>query len=101
MSVSMCVCVSVCVQLLICPPVTRFFFGRREPFHKLLIQGDSAGKLSLWSIPDSMPPQPLSPPAGNSLQHTSFGNKYFLYYYLVFNIFIYPKSKRLLSRVNM
>uniref|UniRef100_A0A3Q2FMN5 WD repeat domain 7 n=1 Tax=Cyprinodon variegatus TaxID=28743 RepID=A0A3Q2FMN5_CYPVA len=43
--------------LLICPPVTRFFFGRREPFHKLLIQGDSAGRLSLWSIPDSSPPQ--------------------------------------------
>uniref|UniRef100_A0A667Z608 WD repeat domain 7 n=1 Tax=Myripristis murdjan TaxID=586833 RepID=A0A667Z608_9TELE len=39
-------------QLLICPPVTRFFYGRREPFHKLLIQGDSAGRLSLWSVPD-------------------------------------------------
>uniref|UniRef100_A0A8C3ALY3 WD repeat domain 7 n=1 Tax=Cyclopterus lumpus TaxID=8103 RepID=A0A8C3ALY3_CYCLU len=37
-------------QLLICPPVTRFFFGRREPFHKLLIQGDSAGRLSLWEL---------------------------------------------------
>uniref|UniRef100_A0A8D3CAP3 WD repeat domain 7 n=1 Tax=Scophthalmus maximus TaxID=52904 RepID=A0A8D3CAP3_SCOMX len=47
-------------QLLICPPVTRFFFGRREPFHKLLIQGDSAGRLSLWSIPDNSPLQPLS-----------------------------------------
>uniref|UniRef100_A0A4W6D670 WD repeat domain 7 n=1 Tax=Lates calcarifer TaxID=8187 RepID=A0A4W6D670_LATCA len=47
-------------QLLICPPVTRFFFGRREPFHKLLIQGDSAGRLSLWSIPDTSPLQPLS-----------------------------------------
>uniref|UniRef100_A0A8D3DS43 WD repeat domain 7 n=1 Tax=Scophthalmus maximus TaxID=52904 RepID=A0A8D3DS43_SCOMX len=46
--------------LLICPPVTRFFFGRREPFHKLLIQGDSAGRLSLWSIPDNSPLQPLS-----------------------------------------
>ncbi|KAG7221191.1 hypothetical protein INR49_017478, partial [Caranx melampygus] len=46
--------------LLICPPVTRFFFGRREPFHKLLIQGDSAGRLSLWSIPDTSPLQPLS-----------------------------------------
>ncbi|XP_017288410.1 WD repeat-containing protein 7 isoform X2 [Kryptolebias marmoratus] len=45
-------------QLLICPPVTRFFFGRREPFHKLLIQGDSAGRLSLWSVPDSPPRQP-------------------------------------------
>uniref|UniRef100_A0A665VWV9 WD repeat domain 7 n=1 Tax=Echeneis naucrates TaxID=173247 RepID=A0A665VWV9_ECHNA len=42
-------------QLLICAPVTRFFFGRREPFHKLLIQGDSAGRLSLWSIPDTSP----------------------------------------------
>ncbi|KAM9322530.1 WD repeat-containing protein 7 isoform 2-T2 [Pholidichthys leucotaenia] len=47
-------------QLLICPPVTRFFFGRREPFHKLLIQGDSAGRLSLWSIPDTSPQQRLS-----------------------------------------
>uniref|UniRef100_A0A8C9YIX6 WD repeat domain 7 n=1 Tax=Sander lucioperca TaxID=283035 RepID=A0A8C9YIX6_SANLU len=44
--------------LLICPPVTRFFFGRREPLHKLLIQGDSAGRLSLWSIPDTSPLQP-------------------------------------------
>ncbi|XP_029921595.1 WD repeat-containing protein 7 [Myripristis murdjan] len=42
--------------LLICPPVTRFFYGRREPFHKLLIQGDSAGRLSLWSVPDASPP---------------------------------------------
>ncbi|KAG7238977.1 hypothetical protein INR49_030309, partial [Caranx melampygus] len=50
--------------LLICPPVTRFFFGRREPFHKLLIQGDSAGRLSLWSIPDTSPLQPLSTAAG-------------------------------------
>uniref|UniRef100_A0A8C5HNE0 WDR72-like alpha-solenoid domain-containing protein n=1 Tax=Gouania willdenowi TaxID=441366 RepID=A0A8C5HNE0_GOUWI len=40
-------------QLLICPPVTCFFFGRREPFHKLLIQGDSSGQLSLWSIPET------------------------------------------------
>lgn len=52
------------LQLLICPPVTRFFFGRREPFHKLLIQGDSAGRLSLWSIPDATPLQPLSTAAG-------------------------------------
>ncbi|TSK72167.1 WD repeat-containing protein 7 [Bagarius yarrelli] len=56
-----CVCVCVCVlQLLICPPVTRFFYGRREPFHKLLVQGDSAGRLTLWSIPDTSPLQPLS-----------------------------------------
>ncbi|XP_067340112.1 WD repeat-containing protein 7 isoform X4 [Channa argus] len=48
--------------LLICPPVTRFFFGRREPFYKLLIQGDSAGRLSLWSVPDTSPLQPLSAP---------------------------------------
>ncbi|KAI2651660.1 WD repeat-containing protein 7 [Labeo rohita] len=46
--------------LLICPPVTRFFFGRREPFHKLLIQGDSAGRLTVWSIPETSPLQPLS-----------------------------------------
>ncbi|XP_029025680.1 WD repeat-containing protein 7 isoform X5 [Betta splendens] len=49
-------------QLLICPPVTRFFFGRREPFYKLLIQGDSAGRLSLWSIPDALPRQTFSGP---------------------------------------
>uniref|UniRef100_A0A8C4DZ85 WD repeat domain 7 n=1 Tax=Dicentrarchus labrax TaxID=13489 RepID=A0A8C4DZ85_DICLA len=55
-------------QLLICPPVTRFFFGRREPFHKLLIQGDSAGRLSLWSIPDSSPLQPLQVSSTISLQ---------------------------------
>ncbi|XP_026194900.1 WD repeat-containing protein 7 isoform X2 [Anabas testudineus] len=48
--------------LLICPPVTRFFFGRREPFYKLLIQGDSAGRLSLWNIPDTLPLQQLSAP---------------------------------------
>uniref|UniRef100_A0A8C1VG78 WD repeat domain 7 n=1 Tax=Cyprinus carpio TaxID=7962 RepID=A0A8C1VG78_CYPCA len=51
-------------QLLICPPVTRFFFGRREPFHKLLIQGDSAGRLTVWSIPETSPLQPLSSAAG-------------------------------------
>uniref|UniRef100_A0A8C6UP59 WD repeat domain 7 n=1 Tax=Neogobius melanostomus TaxID=47308 RepID=A0A8C6UP59_9GOBI len=37
-------------KLLICPPVTRFFFSRREPFHKLLIQGDSEGRLSMWNL---------------------------------------------------
>uniref|UniRef100_W5M7M9 WD repeat domain 7 n=1 Tax=Lepisosteus oculatus TaxID=7918 RepID=W5M7M9_LEPOC len=45
-------------QLLICPPVTRFFSGRREPFHKLLVQGNSAGRLSLWSVPAASEPQP-------------------------------------------
>ncbi|XP_061703606.1 WD repeat-containing protein 7 isoform X3 [Syngnathoides biaculeatus] len=57
-------------QLLICPPVTRFFFGRREPFSKLLIQGDSAGRLSLWSMPDSSPPSPLSTPTELQLSST-------------------------------
>ncbi|XP_069043477.1 WD repeat-containing protein 7 isoform X2 [Lepisosteus oculatus] len=46
--------------LLICPPVTRFFSGRREPFHKLLVQGNSAGRLSLWSVPAASEPQPGS-----------------------------------------
>uniref|UniRef100_A0A7N6BJT9 WDR72-like alpha-solenoid domain-containing protein n=1 Tax=Anabas testudineus TaxID=64144 RepID=A0A7N6BJT9_ANATE len=55
-------------QLLICPPVTRFFFGRREPFYKLLIQGDSAGRLSLWNIPDTLPLQQLSVSSTISLQ---------------------------------
>ncbi|XP_046871033.1 WD repeat-containing protein 7 [Hypomesus transpacificus] len=71
-------------QLLICPPVTCFFYGRREPFHKLLVQGDSAGRLSLWSIPDASPPQPpasatgrpsLSPPSPHTehVQHVESG----------------------------
>uniref|UniRef100_A0A673IJ68 WDR72-like alpha-solenoid domain-containing protein n=1 Tax=Sinocyclocheilus rhinocerous TaxID=307959 RepID=A0A673IJ68_9TELE len=55
-------------QLLICPPVTRFFFGRREPFHKLLIQGDSAGRLTVWSIPETSPLQPSLKSLGISLQ---------------------------------
>ncbi|XP_041436121.1 WD repeat domain 7 L homeolog isoform X3 [Xenopus laevis] len=41
-------------QLLICPPVTRFFYGRRKSFHKLLIQGDSSGRLCMWSVPDAL-----------------------------------------------
>ncbi|NWJ03483.1 WDR7 protein, partial [Crypturellus undulatus] len=41
-------------QLLICPPVTRFFYGRRESFNKLLIQGDSSGRLCIWSVPDAL-----------------------------------------------
>ncbi|XP_072108337.1 WD repeat-containing protein 7 isoform X2 [Mobula birostris] len=41
-------------SLLICPPVTRFFYGRREPFHKLLIQGDSSGRLLIWCIPETV-----------------------------------------------
>ncbi|KAG8456783.1 hypothetical protein GDO86_002532 [Hymenochirus boettgeri] len=41
-------------QLLICPPVTRFFYGRRKTFHKLLIQGDSSGRLCVWSIPEAL-----------------------------------------------
>uniref|UniRef100_A0A8C2GRN1 WD repeat domain 7 n=1 Tax=Cyprinus carpio TaxID=7962 RepID=A0A8C2GRN1_CYPCA len=38
------------LQLLICPPVTRFFLGRRE----LLIQGDSAGRLTVWKLQESV-----------------------------------------------
>ncbi|KAM3938285.1 WD repeat-containing protein 7 isoform 1-T1 [Leptodactylus fuscus] len=44
-------------HLLICPPVTRFFYGRRIAFHKLLIQGDSSGRLSIWSVPDDLEQQ--------------------------------------------
>lgn len=65
------------LQLLICPPVTRFFFGRREPFHKLLIQGDSAGRLTLWSIPDLSPLQPQSTSAGKE-GVTARGTLFFL-----------------------
>uniref|UniRef100_A0A673B065 WD repeat domain 7 n=1 Tax=Sphaeramia orbicularis TaxID=375764 RepID=A0A673B065_9TELE len=57
----------ICPPLLICPPVTRFFFGRREPFHKLLIQGDSAGRLSLWSIPDTCSEQPQTTTVWSSI----------------------------------
>ncbi|XP_062984289.1 WD repeat-containing protein 7 isoform X1 [Elgaria multicarinata webbii] len=46
--------------LLICPPVTRFFYGRRECFHKLLIQGDSSGRLSIWSIPNTLDKQDVT-----------------------------------------
>ncbi|XP_010001961.1 PREDICTED: WD repeat-containing protein 7 [Chaetura pelagica] len=41
-------------QLLICPPVTRFFYGHREFSYKLLIQGDSSGRLCIWSVPDTL-----------------------------------------------
>ncbi|XP_065262091.1 WD repeat-containing protein 7 isoform X1 [Emys orbicularis] len=41
-------------QLLICPPITRFFYGRRECFHKLLIQGDSSGRLCIWNVPGTL-----------------------------------------------
>nr|XP_054508318.1 WD repeat-containing protein 7 [Agelaius phoeniceus] len=44
-------------QLLICPPVTRFFCGQREFAYRLLIQGDSSGRLCLWSVPDSLDQQ--------------------------------------------
>ncbi|KFV76410.1 WD repeat-containing protein 7 [Struthio camelus australis] len=44
-------------QLLICPPVTRFFYGRREFCNKLLIQGDSSGRLCIWSVPDTFEQQ--------------------------------------------
>lgn len=44
-------------QLLICPPVTRFFYGQREFFSNLLIQGDSSGRLCIWSIPDTLEQQ--------------------------------------------
>lgn len=40
-------------ELLICPPVTRFFYGCREYFHKLLIQGDSSGRLNIWNVSDT------------------------------------------------
>ncbi|NXD46085.1 WDR7 protein, partial [Copsychus sechellarum] len=44
-------------QLLICPPVTRFFCGQREFSYRLLIQGDSSGRLSIWSLPDTLEEQ--------------------------------------------
>ncbi|KAH0512892.1 WD repeat-containing protein 7 [Microtus ochrogaster] len=39
-------------ELVICPPVTRFFYGCKEYLHKLLIQGDSSGRLNIWNISD-------------------------------------------------
>ncbi|XP_029821558.1 LOW QUALITY PROTEIN: WD repeat-containing protein 7 [Manacus vitellinus] len=44
-------------QLLICPPVTRFFCGQGEFSYKLLIQGDSSGRLCIWSVPDALEQQ--------------------------------------------
>ncbi|XP_020850289.1 WD repeat-containing protein 7 isoform X2 [Phascolarctos cinereus] len=44
-------------ELFICPPVTRFFYGRRDCFHKLLIQGDSSGRLCIWNVPDTLEKQ--------------------------------------------
>ncbi|KFP07872.1 WD repeat-containing protein 7 [Calypte anna] len=41
-------------QLLLCPPVTRFFCGQREFPYKLLIQGDSSGRLCIWSVPETL-----------------------------------------------
>lgn len=59
-------------QLIICPPVTRFFYGRRECFHKLLIQGDSSGRLSIWNIPHTLDqedmPEGLKVTTSTSLQ---------------------------------
>uniref|UniRef100_A0A8C0QQT5 WD repeat-containing protein 7 n=1 Tax=Canis lupus familiaris TaxID=9615 RepID=A0A8C0QQT5_CANLF len=40
-------------ELLICPPVTRFFYGCKEHLHKLLIQGDSSGRLNIWNLSDT------------------------------------------------
>uniref|UniRef100_A0A452TD77 WD repeat domain 7 n=1 Tax=Ursus maritimus TaxID=29073 RepID=A0A452TD77_URSMA len=40
-------------ELLICPPVTRFFCGFKEHLHKLLIQGDSSGRLNIWNVSDT------------------------------------------------
>ncbi|XP_033367582.1 WD repeat-containing protein 7, partial [Parus major] len=40
-------------QLLICPPVTQFFRGHTDLQSRLLIQGDSSGRLSIWSVPDT------------------------------------------------
>uniref|UniRef100_A0AAZ3S034 Uncharacterized protein n=1 Tax=Oncorhynchus tshawytscha TaxID=74940 RepID=A0AAZ3S034_ONCTS len=59
-TLSLSLFVSLSLFLLICPSVTRFFYSRRELFHKLLVQGDSAGRLTLWSIPDTSPLQALS-----------------------------------------
>ncbi|XP_061299953.1 WD repeat-containing protein 7-like [Pezoporus flaviventris] len=53
-------------ELLICPPVTRFFYGRKPWASQLLIQGDSSGRLSLWSIPAN-PEQPEGPQPSASL----------------------------------
>uniref|UniRef100_A0A803WGB1 WD repeat domain 7 n=1 Tax=Ficedula albicollis TaxID=59894 RepID=A0A803WGB1_FICAL len=59
-------------QLLICPPVTRFFCGQREFPYRLLIQGDSSGRLSIWSLPDTLEQQEgakgLQPARSMSLQ---------------------------------
>uniref|UniRef100_A0A8B9J163 WD repeat domain 7 n=1 Tax=Amazona collaria TaxID=241587 RepID=A0A8B9J163_9PSIT len=63
-------------ELLICPPVTRFF-GRPDVASRLLVQGDSSGRVSLWSIPEA-PQRPrgaqgLPPAASLSLQEAFDG----------------------------
>uniref|UniRef100_A0A8C2SIR0 WD repeat domain 7 n=1 Tax=Capra hircus TaxID=9925 RepID=A0A8C2SIR0_CAPHI len=54
-------------ELLICPPVTRFFYGCKEYFHKLLIQGDSSGRLNIWNISDT----PDKPEGNGGLEMTT------------------------------
>ncbi|KAM4643450.1 LOW QUALITY PROTEIN: WD repeat-containing protein 7 [Amazona ochrocephala] len=63
-------------ELLVCPPVTRFW-GRPDVASRLLVQGDSAGRVSLWSIPEA-PQRPrggqgLPPAASLSLQEAFDG----------------------------
>uniref|UniRef100_A0A8B9X6H5 WD repeat-containing protein 7 n=1 Tax=Bos mutus grunniens TaxID=30521 RepID=A0A8B9X6H5_BOSMU len=54
-------------ELLVCPPVTRFFYGCKEYFHKLLIQGDSSGRLNIWNISDT----PDKPEGNGGLEMTT------------------------------
>ncbi|CAH1251801.1 WDR7 [Branchiostoma lanceolatum] len=37
---------------LTCTPAMSFSFGRRGSYHKLLLRGDSHGRVTLWKIPD-------------------------------------------------
>ncbi|XP_077994081.1 WD repeat-containing protein 7-like isoform X2 [Glandiceps talaboti] len=37
---------------LACSPVMTFFYGRRGPYLKLLLRGDSNGKVTVWKMPE-------------------------------------------------
>ncbi|XP_072038348.1 WD repeat-containing protein 7-like isoform X2 [Amphiura filiformis] len=65
---------------LTCSPAMTFFYGRRGPFYKLFVRGDSNGKVNVWKMPevsdkelnylkqeefDTLPV--MTPSAGNSL----------------------------------
>ncbi len=41
-----------CIQPLDCAPAMAYFLGRRERERKMLLRGDSDGRIVVWVIPD-------------------------------------------------